>query len=89
MAGTTPPNERTCQICKLRHNAHTGNKCRSCDAPIEHHTPEQQDECWEGRARMAWAKRQSGLRLNDVEHESLRRCPNPEILSLFGYRQVT
>lgn len=88
MAGNKPPNTPTCQTCKHRYDTHTGVKCRACNTPIEHHTTEQQHECWAGRARMAWAKQQAGVHLNDVDREALQRCPTPEILGLGGYRHV-
>lgn len=78
-----------CKICKLTYAQHSGNLCKACFVPIEHHTAEEQEECWLGRSRMAFARGEAGLDLNDADLEAMKRYPEPESLTPFdGYKYV-
>jgi hypothetical protein len=88
----SPPQAVTgmCSICQQPYGRHSGKVCEACLAPIEHHRDQVEiDQCWENRARMAICRRDSGLEMNRIDREAIRRHPEPggwvgsEISSLF------
>jgi hypothetical protein len=82
MPGDQGPN---CGVCGLPYGQHSGRKCECCFAPVEHHSPTEQDACWEGRARMALARQASGQEMNRIDREALRRFPTPPLVGAPGY----
>lgn len=86
------PADRWCRIClDLDHPAnvkianHPTDLCRACGGYLCHHQGDDEQLCWEGRARMAAAKRATGVELNRVEVEALARHPDPPMLTADGY----
>lgn len=96
-AGDTPakpkdPEDRYCRIClDLDHPVnvkiadHPKKLCRACGGYLCHHQGDDEQLCWEGRARMARARVCAGGELNGVEVEALARHPNPPMLTVNGY----
>lgn len=60
----------TCRVCDRPYSSHTAGPCPCCGLPLEHHTPEDVAGCWDGRARMAAARRAAldtpGSRIDDL-----------------------
>lgn len=77
-----------CPRCALPSKQHT--PCKWCGNADQHHTDETRAQCLEGRARMAWAKREAGAdELNPLDLEALEACPQPTILTPTGYQVPT
>lgn len=72
-APTPAKSEGTCSVCGLARGAHSGRVCPPCGMPVEHHDAERTAACWEGRARMAAARRAAGLPLDAVDVEAIAR----------------
>lgn len=68
-----------CSICERPYSEHSGDRCAACGDPVEHHDAERARACWQGRARMAKAKRESlgADLLNDVDRQALALHPDP------------
>ena len=74
--GTAPTGDTTCKTCQAPYHEHTGATCAICRAPIEHHGPGigeriSFDDCITGRARMADARRHSGVDLDSTDITAL------------------
>lgn len=70
---------------KTMHPRGNPNDCPACGT-IGGHTPEVAAECWQGRARMAKAKRDTGGALSALEIMALDKFPDPPFLGQDGYR---
>lgn len=51
-------------------------ECPPCLGWVEHHPPGDVDLCWQGKARMARARRDAGLSLDAVDRLALERWPD-------------
>lgn len=59
--------------------------CAACGKVGGHPTDPERDACWEGRSRMAKAKRDTGGTLNALEVMALDKFPDPPFLGQPGY----
>jgi hypothetical protein len=76
-----------CPRCGLPSKQHSS--CKWCGGPDQHHDDTTRAQCLEGRARMAWAKREAGGDLNPLDIDALEACPTPTILTPTGYQAPT
>lgn len=67
----------TCTICDRPYSAHSGRLCLAYNCPEEHHTDQESETCWEGRGRMARARRHAGLILNHIDRTAIARTDEP------------
>jgi hypothetical protein len=84
------PADRWCGLClalgrQVKIADHPTDLCDACGGYRCHHQDDDEDLCWEGRARMARAKADTGGHLNDVELRALARHPDPPMLTIGGY----
>lgn len=85
------PADRWCRTCldmdrQVKIADHPTDLCRACNGFVCHHQGDDENLCWQGRARMAAAKRATGAELNRTEVEALTRHPEPPMLSTAGYQ---
>ncbi len=85
------PADRWCARCleldrRVKIADHPTEICQACGGHACHHPEGDAALCWEGRARMAAAKRATGAELNHVEVKALARHPDPPMLSTAGYQ---
>lgn len=72
-AEPAPPKDPVCSICGAKYSDHSGDTCPACLQAVEHCTDPA--ACWEGKARMAHARRDAGRPLTAVDQLALRRHP--------------
>jgi hypothetical protein len=82
--------ERRCH-CGLLYPDHTAGPCPVCHDHLEHHPTDNDGNpdtgpCWEGLARTAHARADTGQALTATDVEAIRRHPNRETLNYLNER---